>query len=72
MSNITWGWTSPTWARGNFEVKIDFKITEVDFSGVARGDPPKTPIKSIEVTATASLDFDITEMILFNMRMTLL
>ena len=34
MSNITWGWTSPTRARGNFEVKIDIKITEVDLSGL--------------------------------------
>ena len=29
--------------------ELDFKITEVDLSGVARGDPPQTPIKSIEL-----------------------
>ena len=29
--------------------ELDFKITEVDLSGAARGDPPQTPIKSIEV-----------------------
>ena len=29
--------------------ELDFKITEVDLIGVARGDPPKTPIKSIKV-----------------------
>ena len=34
MSNITWGWTSPTQARGNFEVKIDIQITEMDLSGL--------------------------------------
>ena len=38
--------------------ELDFKITEVDFSGVARGDPPQTPIKSIE----AELDFNSPEM----------
>ena len=26
---------------------LDFKIIEVDLSGVARGDPPQTSIKSI-------------------------
>ena len=29
--------------------ELDSKITEVDLSGAARGDPPQTPIKSIEV-----------------------
>ena len=29
--------------------ELDFKITEVDLSGAAGGDPPQTPIKSIEV-----------------------
>ena len=29
--------------------ELDFKITEVDLSGVARGDPPQIPIKSIKL-----------------------
>ena len=29
--------------------ELDFKITKVDLIGVARGDPPKTPNKSIKV-----------------------
>ena len=40
---------------------MDFKITEVDLSGVARGDPPQTSIKSIN-EAVAELDFIFTEM----------
>ena len=39
--------------------ELDFKITEVDFSGVARGDPPQTPNKSIN-EAVAELDFIFT------------
>ena len=39
--------------------ELDFKITEVDLSGVARGDPPQTPIKSIN-EAVAELDFIFT------------
>ena len=49
-SNIIWGWTSPTRAQVHF-----FLITEVDLSGVARGDPPQIPIKSIEA------EMDLTE-----------
>ena len=36
--------------------ELDFKITEVDFSWVARGDPPQTLNKSIN-EAVAELDF---------------
>ena len=32
--------------------KLDFKITEVDLIGVARGDPPKTPINSAKMDLT--------------------
>ena len=32
--------------------ELDFKITEVDLSGVARGYPPETPITSIEMDLT--------------------
>ena len=39
--------------------ELDFKITEVDLSGVARGDPPQTSIKSIN-EAVAELDFIFT------------
>ena len=39
--------------------ELDFKITEVDLSGVARGDPPQTSIKSIN-EAVPELDFIFT------------
>ena len=32
--------------------ELDFKITEVDLSGVARGDPPHTPINFTEMDLT--------------------
>ena len=38
-SNIIWGWTSPTRAQVHF-----FLITEVDLSGVARGDPSQAEL----------------------------
>ena len=37
---------------GEAVAELDFKITEVDLSGVARGYPPQTPIKSIEMDMT--------------------
>ena len=35
--------------------ELDFKMTEVDLSGVARGDPPQTPINftSMDLTEVA-------------------
>ena len=49
--------------------ELDFKIIKLDLSGVARGDPPQTPIKSINVKlksskAVAKLDFNFSEMYL--------
>ena len=41
--------------------ELDFKITEVDLSGVARGILPQTPIKSIN-EAVAELDLIFTLM----------
>ena len=38
--------------------KLNFKLQKLNLSGVARGDPPQTPIKSIE----AELDFNSAEM----------
>ena len=32
--------------------ELEFKITEVDLSGVARGDPPQTPINFTEMDLT--------------------
>ena len=60
ISNRTW--TSPTWAQvewGEIEVQrgvaeLDFNLTEFDLSGVARGDPPKTPTKSNEVKSKSN------------------
>ena len=42
-------------------------MIKLDLSGVARGDPPQTPIKSIKVKlksseAVAKLDFNFSEM----------
>ena len=47
--------------------ELDFKITEVDLSGAAGGDPPQTPIKSIEVKlksneAVVEFDFNFNKM----------
>ena len=49
--------------------ELDFKITKVNLSGVAPGDPPQIPINSIEVKlksieAVAELDFNFTEVAL--------
>ena len=42
--------------------ELDFKITEVDLIGVARGDPPKTPIKSIKVKLKSNEAVVVTSM----------
>ena len=46
---------------GSSPLRLDFKITEVDLSGVARGDPPQTLIQSIEVKLINFTDMDLTE-----------
>ena len=54
--NGNWCWTSPTWSQVQWgqvqvqrgEAELNLNLTELNLSGVARGDPPQTPIKSIE------------------------
>ena len=56
--NGNWCWTSPTWSQVQFlqfEVqveKLNFKLQKLNLSGVARGDPPQTPINSAEMDLT--------------------